>query len=186
MKKILVIIAIVIASAVSASAQVKDSAIRNGKKYKDLKYLYDYTDYTRLSGDRYNPTVSGVLSFIIPGLGQGINNEIKRGFAWFGGAAGSYLVAGIGIGCLQAGVDSENGIATGTGAVLTTIGMLSGLTIEICSIVDAVRVAKVKNMYEQDLRGKLSFDLDLHPSVDYIQTANGVQPTAGLTLALNF
>ena len=64
--------------------------------------------------------------------------------------------------------------------------MVSLLTIDICAIVDAVRVAKVKNMYEQDLRKKYTFDVDFHPSVNYIQTANGVQPTAGLTLALKF
>ena len=51
---------------------------------------------------------------------------------------------------------------------------------------DAVRVAKVKNMYEQDLRKKYTFDVDFHPSVNYIQTADGIQPTAGLTLALKF
>ena len=87
---------------------------------------------------------------------------------------------------MQAGQEAENLAVAGTGAALTIIGALSGLTLEICSIVDAVRFAKVKNMYEQDLRSRYSFDLDLHPSVDYIQTADGVQPTAGLTLALNF
>ena len=60
------------------------------------------------------------------------------------------------------------------------------MTVEIWSIVDAVRVAKVKNMYEQDLRKKYSLDVDLYPSVNYVQTSGGVKPTAGLSLALKF
>ena len=186
MKKLLVFIAIAIASAATASAQVMNPAIKEGMKYKEVKELYNYKEYDRASGDRYNPAIAGVASFFIPGLGQAVSNEIGRGCAWFGGTVGAYFVTGIGIGCMQAGQEAENLTAAGTGAVLTIIGALSGLTLEICSIVDAVRVAKVKNMYEQDLRSRYSFDVDLHPSVNYIQTADGVQPTAGLTLALNF
>ena len=66
------------------------------------------------------------------------------------------------------------------------VGSVAQLTIEICAIVDAVRVAKVKNMYEQDLRKQYSFDVDFYPSVNYVQTAGGVRPAAGLTLALKF
>lgn len=186
MKKILVFLAIAIASAATASAQVMNPAIKEGMKYKEVKELYNYKEYDRASGDRYTPVGAGIASFFIPGLGQAISNEIGRGCAWFGGAVGSYFVAGIGMGCVQASLETENEALAATGAALTVIGLLSGCTIEICSIVDAVRVAKVKNMYEQDLRSRYSFDLDLHPSVDYIQTANGVQATAGLTLALNF
>ena len=57
---------------------------------------------------------------------------------------------------------------------------------EITSIVDAVKVAKVKNMYSEDLRRKYSFDMNLYPSVQYIPAGTGLQPTAGFTLAMNF
>jgi len=74
-----------------------------------------------------------------------------------------------------------------TGDILIIAGLASTLTIDICAIVDAIRVTKVRNMYEQDLYKKLySFDLDLHPSVNYILTPTGSQPTAGFTFALNF
>lgn len=62
----------------------------------------------------------------------------------------------------------------------------ASLGIEIWSIVDAIRIAKVKNMYEQDLRKLYSFDIDLYPSLYYIDTAQGIQPAAGFTLALKF
>ena len=71
------------------------------------------------------------------------------------------------------------------GVILTLVGFTSLLAVDICCIVDAVRVAKVKNMYEYDLYKKL-YSLDLHPSVNYILTPTGTQPTAGFTLALNF
>ena len=127
-----------------------------------------------------------LTAFFIPGLGQMISREVGRGFAWFGGAAAAYFVTGVG------GIFAGSGQYYGetqlenTGAIIGLVGMLSMLTIDICAIVDAVRVAKVKNMYEQDLRKKYAFDVDFHPSVNYIQTADGVQPTAGLTLALKF
>ena len=39
-------------------------------------------------------------------------------------------------------------------------------------------------MYEQDLKKIYSIDVDLYPSVDYIQLASGVQPTTGFTFAV--
>lgn len=40
-------------------------------------------------------------------------------------------------------------------------------------------------MYAQDLR-KMNYTLNLHPSIDCIAMPNGIQQTAGLTLAMNF
>jgi hypothetical protein len=76
--------------------------------------------------------------------------------------------------------DMEN-----AGTLVFLAGFASMLTVDICSIVDAVRVAKVRNMYERDLYKKM-YSLDLHPSVNHILTPTGSQPTAGFTLALNF
>ena len=92
---------------------------------------------------------------------------------------------GLGSAMLESGeyYGSENLTSYGTLFFLT--GLASMLAVDICSIVDAVRVAKVKNMYEYDLYKKL-YSLDLHPSVNYILTPTGTQPTAGFTLALNF
>lgn len=60
------------------------------------------------------------------------------------------------------------------------------IAIDICAIVDGVRVAKVKNMYEQDLKKLYTIDVDLYPSVNFVQLGNNIQPTAGLTLAMKF
>ena len=186
MKRFVIILAIAMASALGASAQVANAELAEGMKYRQLKRMYNYKDYSETIYDRYSPAGAGIASFFIPGLGQMISREVGRGFAWFGGAAAAYIVTGVG------GVFAGSGQYYGepqlenTGAVIGLVGMVSLLAIDICSIVDAVRVAKVKNMYEQDLRKEYSFDVDFHPSVNYIQTANGVQPTAGLTMALKF
>jgi hypothetical protein len=71
---------------------------------------------------------------------------------------------------------------------LVLMGIAGLLAIDICAIVDGVRVAKVKNMYMDDLRksGYYGLDVDFYPSVNYVRTTSGVQPTAGMTLALRF
>lgn len=65
------------------------------------------------------------------------------------------------------------------------LGNAGGLTCSIWSTVDAVRIAKVQNMYYSDLRQQ-QVSLQLYPSVNYLRTANGIQPTAGFTLAMRF
>ena len=62
----------------------------------------------------------------------------------------------------------------------------AALGLDIWSIVDAVRIAKVKNMYNQDLMKLSSIDIDLYPSFNYVKMGNGLQPTAGFTLAMKF
>lgn len=202
MKKFLVFIAIAVASSVAASAQVKDNAenslsytsrepvenIVMGMKYKEIKKLYNHKEYTETLEDRYSPGWSGAASFFIPGLGQMISREVGRGFAWLGGAAACSLVYGLGTGLELMGEEDGNSKMENTGTILSMAGSLALITVDVWAIVDAVRVAKKKNMYEQDLRKTYAIDVDvnLHPSVNYIQTANGAQPTAGFTLAMKF
>lgn len=154
------------------------SGLSAGMKYKGLKPLYNYWEYTPSAHDRFSPAWSGVASFFIPGLGQMVCDEVGRGLAWLGGAAGCTLVAGIGTAVGMAGYPS--------GAILSLAASAGSLALNICSIVDAVRIAKVKNMYEQDLKSAYTLDVNLYPSVNCIQTASGIQPAAGLTLAMRF
>lgn len=204
MKRLVFIIALVMATSVSAFAQYNDAAkepvdgIEMGMKYKQLKNLYNYSQYKESLDDRYSPVWSGVASFLIPGLGQMISNELGRGFAWFGGAVASTAVFCVGSGLTASAAliqqnpdmvedtDINTSAYMTAGTIVSLVGSLALLAVDVCAIVDAVRVAKVKNMYEQDLRQKYSLDVQLHPTVNYVKTSNGVQPTAGFTLALNF
>ena len=154
--------------------QMSSLAVAPMMKYKEMAMVYDYRLYQKSLYDRYSPAGSGVASFFIPGLGQMICGEWGRGFAWLGGHVGCYMLTGI------------SAIAESDTLVLMSIAGL--LAIDICSIVDGVRVAKVKNMYMEDLRksGYYGLDVDIYPSVNYVRTTSGVQPTAGMTLALRF
>lgn len=165
--------------------------IRAGMKYKELKHIYHYGDWYSVLGNKHNPALMEVYSWLIPGLGQMISDEVGRGLGWFGGAVGCSVFMEVGAG-VSAGAEYYNGYdwyydegQTITGTVLLLAGSLAMLTVDICAIVDACRVAKVRNVYEQDLK-KMNYSFEQHPSVDYIRIANGVQPTAGLTFAMRF
>lgn len=151
-------------------------------KYKQLKSIYNYQEYEERFDDRYNPILSGVASFFIPGLGQMICGEVGRGFAYLGGHIGGMILAPV---IMAAGKGAYGYISTE--AALAALVIYAGvITLDICAIVDGVRVAKVKNMYEQDLRKHYAIDVDLYPSVNFVQLGNNIRPTAGLTLAIKF
>lgn len=151
-------------------------------KYKQLKSLYNYKEYEKTLADRYSPAWSGVASFFIPGLGQMISGEVGRGFAYLGGHLGGMILAPV---ITAAGTDAYGYVSTG--AAITALAIYAGvIALDVCAIVDGVRVAKVKNMYEQDLKKLYALDVDLYPSVNFVQMGNTVQPTAGFTLAMKF
>lgn len=146
-------------------------------KYRNYSSLYRAADYTWAPGDRYLPALSGVASFIIPGLGQMICGEVGRGFAFLGMTVGVPVVATV----AAVAFDSYASMAS-----CIAVGVLGCLAIDIWNIVDAVQVAKIKNMYLQDMRREYSFDMDLFPSVNCIPTSSGMQTSFGLTLAMSF
>lgn len=165
--------------------------IRPGMMYKELKGIYDYNLYTPQYNDPHNLYAAGICSFLIPGLGQMISGEVGRGFGFLGGAIGCTLLYGIGGAMVVGSVDPyDNSINTamvGTGTVLAICGLVGMISIDIYSIVDAVRVAKVRNMYIRDLQRLSSFELKLSP---YIQPASNqnfnTSASVGLSLKARF
>lgn len=152
------------------------AGIRPGMKYRELKHLYNHKEYVRGLVQHHNPAGAGVASYFIPGLGQMICGEGWRGVAFLGGSIASYSV--IVAGAYNADIETFD--------MFLWTGLAGMLTAQIWSIVDAVRVAKVKNMYERDLMRTYALDMDLYPSVNCVRYGTGYQPTAGLTLALKF
>lgn len=151
-----------------------------GMKYKELKNLYNFKEYVPGLADRYPPAWLGVASAFIPGLGECINEEWGRGLGKFGG----YLILGV-LASSATYAYSYGGAPDATAALaLACYGGI--IAIDVWSIIDAVRIAKVKNMYEQDLKRLYSFDVKLSPSVDFIPNGNTLQPVAGMTLAFSF
>lgn len=152
------------------------AGIKPGMKYRELKHLYNHKEYVRGLVQNHNPAGAGVASYFIPGLGQMICGEGWRGVAFLGGSIASYSV--MVAGAYHAGPDAFD--------IFLWTGLAGMFTAQIWSIVDAVRVAKVKNMYERDLMRTYAIDVDLYPSVNCVRYGIGYQPTAGLTLALKF
>ncbi len=113
-------------------------------------------------------------SFFIPGLGQLCCGEAGRGLTHIGINVGLGLIAQ---GCYNNYME--------TGYVLVTIARLG---FGIWSIIDAVQVAKVKNMYETDMMHILysSISVDMYPSLNYAPMGNSLKIAPGMTLAINF
>lgn len=148
-------------------------------KYQQLKHIYDHRKYQRSYMDRFSPGWIGVASFFLPGLGECICDEWGRGL---GKTVGSATLATIGsILVAKSYVD----VNYGTDICFAVLSYLAALGIDIWSIVDAVRIAKVKNMYESDMRVKYAL-MDVFPSISCVQIGNKVQPTVGITLAMRF
>ena len=68
----------------------------DSQSYKLNKYKYDYHNYIPDYGDPYNPAISGVCSFFVPGLGQMFSGEVGRGFGFLGAYAGCAVLYGVG------------------------------------------------------------------------------------------
>lgn len=157
--------------------------VHQNMKYSQYKRLYDPSTYFPEYGDPYRPGLCGVASFFIPGLGQGCAGEWGRGIAFFLGSSAAF-----GLGILSyVIIDGELrnwGESWGLYA-----GMGASLIVDIWSIVDAVKVAKIKNMYVQDVRKqRADIDVNLMPSLSFAPTdgIGTMTPVTGLSLSLRF
>ena len=158
--------------------------VSEGMRYRDYKNLYDRHKYNRQFGDPYNPTLAGVASFLIPGLGQGLCDEWGRGIAIFGG----YVLGSMGWAMsVVTSAYTYNYTSATYNASALVIGSALLLAYDVWNIVDAVQVAKIKDMYYQDIRGRqVSFDMSLTPCFTYINTPDANAPVVGLSLNLGF
>ena len=146
-------------------------------KYKELKEMYDFRNYVQMTGDPYSPAWSGVASFFIPGLGQMICGEVGRGLAFLGGQVLAGGIIGFSY-VMSYQVDNYQPYVIGT-----LVAGAAAAAIDIWAIVDAIQVAKVKDMYQQDIRNQYSFNVKMYPSVS---SAPGSVIAPGITLAVVF
>lgn len=165
----------------------RDYTPRPGQKYSLNKRYYSPRDYMPKSGDPYNPAIAGVASYFVPGLGQMISGEVGRGFAYLGSTYGAYFVAGVGLGMIAgSSLQYYDEVQIAVGSLLALAGLGGGITLNILSIVDAVKVAKVNNMYLRDLRDNY-VNIQLKP---FIGTPDILSPVknhpVGMTLSLSF
>ena len=146
--------------------------------YKELVQKYDFHDYSPSFGDRYSVGWCGVASAFIPGLGQAICNEWGHAAGFFFGnavlaGAGSYLV-------YKSYIDYYPQFEYDVIGAIVCYTLAAGL--DIWGIIDAVRVAKVKNLYYQDIRGQYSLNVKMYPSIQNTPSAH----IPSVTIALAF
>lgn len=191
---------LLVALALSTTA-IFAQTVRPGMTYKELKQVYNTKNYQKTYTDPLSPFWMGLTSLGEPGLGQLIAHEPGRGWAFIGGDVLIGLVGGYGIKTVYAGLEKDangklvtddngkpiivNEKAVKSGAYAFAGALCAHLALRIWSCVDAVKIAKVKNMYNQDLMGRYA-TATMYPSVDFVQTGAGYQPTAGMTFAVRF
>lgn len=157
----------------------------NAQSYEINKLKYDYHQYVPEIGDPNNPAICGLASFFVPGLGQMVSGETGRGLAFLGGTAAGYVVYGIGVAQFMSSVGNGNTRPKGLGTMFLGLGGV--VVINICSIIDAVKVAKVNNMYIQDIRKKTSsLSINVEPYVTQLTINNQEVTPIGLTLKVGF
>lgn len=147
--------------------------------YKSYEGKYNSSLYTPRFDDMYNPTTAGICSFLIPGLGQMISGESGRGFAYFAGYVGCMLAYGSGVTMLY--YDDEF-----PALLLTLVGAAGALTVSISSIIDAVRVAKIKNLYLRDVRKMSMIDFKISPFIQPVSIGGKLTSPLGLSLIARF
>jgi len=132
-------------------------------QYEIEKEKYNFKDYTYQETDKYHPAIAGVASYVVPGLGQIYCNENKRGLNFLTGYAGGILVMMTGmIIDLPNMMRCNEEFTFGKGIILG--GALLSVSVQIWSTVDAVRMAKVKNMAYRS-NDKIGMSILLKPDI---------------------
>ena len=165
-----------------------------GLRYRDYKRFYNKRDYIRMEGDPYSPWLAGWASYFIPGLGQCACGEWGRGLSFF---LGTYLTGSMAIASLAdctacyvydeqdyCYYDSYNRDCSGAVTLLLAAG-----AIYVWNICDAVKVAKIKNMYYQDMYGRRNeIKLHIEPYLGCSPTpaVSGTNLASGVSLKVNF
>lgn len=113
-------------------------------QFKTYKNHYKTKYYTYLNTDKYNPRVAAVLA-IIPGAGHVYSGHYWRGLIFPVGMLGSgFLVMA---GSLENWADGWDSDPLDGGKGKMIIGQIAFLGFYALNFVDAVRVAKIKNLH---------------------------------------
>lgn len=201
MKKLLLSVFVALAAMMSASAQyasVPEVFAKNpdqvvpGLKYSQLKNLYNPKDATYLADPEYG-TGRAWLNLLVPGLAQYTMGE--------GGLGTRYLLFGLlgeGLVSLAAYDSYMDDIDPQYTPIFSTnsgdyywIPVFGGAAIliadYICSISNAKKVARVKSLYDYDLK-KLGRQVSFEtmPFIAPVRVGDKVQPAAGVTFAMQF
>lgn len=96
----------------------------------------------------YNPAFCGIMSATIPGGGMFVLDENQKAWTYFGTTLALATLTGLFSGLAIEAYDYDTAIAM---SVLSGISATALITVDIVSIVDAVKTAKRKNCMYQDV-----------------------------------
>ena len=186
MKKIVFTLMLFLACASTMSfAQVESNM-----KYREYKNYYNPRFYFRDVDDAFSPEISGIASFFIPGLGQCVDGEWGRGIGFFAANMGlNVLVLGSLAAVVSDYATTDEFGGDGGAAALLGCALLGQAVVYIWNICDAVRVAKIKNMYYRDISSQnAGLDIKIEPFLASAPTVEmgGNHLSAGLSLKFSF
>jgi TM2 domain-containing membrane protein YozV len=153
-------------------------------QYRLNKTMYKSKDYSHQFGDPYNPSVAGLTSFLVPGLGQMISGEPGRGMAFLGGFAGGAIMIAAGVSQSYKYTEDSPGnegswvLVTG----LVAVGLIDMIVMDIWAVSDAIHVAKINNLASRD-KNKTGFNVKFSP---YYGAFNNETVSIGLSLKIRF
>jgi TM2 domain-containing membrane protein YozV len=153
------------------------ATLASNAQYRTIKEQYKDQNYSYESGDRYNPAVAAVSSVLIPGLGQMIAGEVGRGAVFLTANMAGFVTFFTGF--IMAFSDSSPNVA---GILMLGGAGLAG-TSYVWSIVDAIQVTIIKNLYYRD-QNKLGERIRLNPYIIPVPTTGTLQ--GGLQLSFRF
>lgn len=169
MEKNIVLIILTILYSASSNAQ-----------YKENKSKYDFKTYSYQAGDPHNPSAMAFASIVIPGFGEILEGEGKRGFP--------LLIGSISLKVIKTYVtfrSSPEMSYTNKDAIRKSI-LITQIGLRIFSAIDASRIAKVNNLAFRDKYNK-DISLKVMPFCEE-QTNYGISmvyPT-GFTILVSF
>jgi len=152
----------------------QNSSIITGKAKKDIKYLknkYPIKNYSYQKTDKYSPGLAGVLG-LVPGVGHMYAGEPIRGLLFLGGLSASFVAF---VGGYALAWSGEYMISL----PLFFGGAIGVMVIYVCNIIDAIQVAKVKNLVIRDK----NISINLIPS---IRIKNQFNPINTFSVSVNF
>jgi hypothetical protein len=141
--------------------------------YKYLKMKYSKQLYSPINTDKYSLEGAGFLA-LIPSLGHFYTGEPLRGLAFIGGMGGSFVTMVAGYAMAWSGSD--------LGVPLFFIGGGGIVFFYIWNIIDAVQVAKVKNLA---IRNN-DISLKVLPNFEFSSVTHQPMNNFGVRLLLTF
>ena len=166
-------------------------------------FVYSFDEISRITREnrpttqyssyrKKNPVLAGICSFIIPGLGQFINGDNRKGFTFLGGFYGTTVLGTTFTAIGAATYASSNGESGSTWSVIGGTFYIASLTCGIWSICDAVKSAKNYNaaygfaIMNIDKDKTIYLNPDIQMRNDMTHSDLALNPSVGMKLTLNF